>query len=164
MSEKDDPPAEDGAPKDGSEGSADRHLARMERLLADLPPEDRAEFKELITEEATFRGPLPPPALFQKYDQVLPGAAERILALTEREQIHRQAWDMEALRGEVGYGRLGLWLGAGALLLDLLVVAFCAWIGAEEVAWAAAGIGLVGIVGSFIRGRRFAHQDSPPDA
>ncbi len=34
-------------------------------------------------------GPLPPASEFGKYDQILPGAAERILLMAEKEQQHR---------------------------------------------------------------------------
>ncbi len=36
-------------------------------------------------------GPLPPASEFGKYEQILPGAAERILAMAEKEQQHRHA-------------------------------------------------------------------------
>ena len=43
-------------------------------------------------ERATFHsGPLPSPDVLQKYDQVLPGLAERIMRLTENQHRHRQA-------------------------------------------------------------------------
>ena len=37
----------------------------------------------------SYRGPLPPPAAFQAYETTLPGAADRILGLTEKQQDHR---------------------------------------------------------------------------
>jgi uncharacterized membrane protein len=36
-----------------------------------------------------YSGPLPPPDSLEKYNQVLPGAADRILALTESQARHR---------------------------------------------------------------------------
>ena len=36
-----------------------------------------------------YSGPLPPSSEFNGYEHVLPGAAERILAITEREAQHR---------------------------------------------------------------------------
>ncbi|MBG6243268.1 MAG: DUF2335 domain-containing protein [Candidatus Symbiopectobacterium sp. Dall1.0] len=39
----------------------------------------------------TFTGPFPPPDILEKYNHVLPGAAERIFSLTEREQQHRHS-------------------------------------------------------------------------
>ncbi|MCB1201327.1 MAG: DUF2335 domain-containing protein [Leptospiraceae bacterium] len=39
--------------------------------------------------QATFTGPLPPPAIIERYDAVLPGAAERILKMAENQSAHR---------------------------------------------------------------------------
>ena len=38
---------------------------------------------------ATYSGPLPPPAQLEHYERILPGAAERILAMVETEQRAR---------------------------------------------------------------------------
>ncbi|CAK8742109.1 hypothetical protein SODG_005429 [Sodalis praecaptivus] len=47
----------------------------------------------------TFTGPFPPPDILEKYNQVLPGAAERIFSLTEREQQHRHFIQSKAIDG-----------------------------------------------------------------
>ena len=44
-------------------------------------------------------GPLPDPAVLQRYEEILPGAAERILAMAEANAAHRreaQKQEMEA--------------------------------------------------------------------
>jgi len=41
-----------------------------------------------VTQE-TYQGPIPPPSLLQEYDAVVPGSAERILAMAERQSAHR---------------------------------------------------------------------------
>lgn len=38
---------------------------------------------------ASYEGPFPPPAHLNQYEQILPGAAERIFKFSEREQAHR---------------------------------------------------------------------------
>src|SRR5690349_6225737 len=53
------------------------------------PPPGRPKrevVRAIIAEAWRFAGPLPPPELFAEYDRVLPGSAERILAMAEREQ------------------------------------------------------------------------------
>ncbi|MYB34987.1 MAG: DUF2335 domain-containing protein, partial [Gammaproteobacteria bacterium] len=34
---------------------------------------------------------------FAHYDQILPGSADRILSLAEKEQAHRQKWESDVL-------------------------------------------------------------------
>jgi hypothetical protein len=45
----------------------------------------------LVAQQTTvqFSGPLPGPQTLQGYEQILPGAAERIMALAERQAAHR---------------------------------------------------------------------------
>lgn len=45
----------------------------------------------------SFRGPLPPPDLLQGYENVLPGMAERILAMSESEMRQRHALEQGLL-------------------------------------------------------------------
>ena len=60
-------------------------------LPADPPDEtpDLPENPGTLVHAEHWSGPLPPPAALQRYDEVLPGAAERILAMAETEQQHR---------------------------------------------------------------------------
>nr|WP_298380874.1 DUF2335 domain-containing protein [uncultured Halomonas sp.] len=64
-------------------------------LRDELIEKHRAHLRQGIqrVEIAQFSGPLPPPALLASYEQVLPGAAERIFQLTEREQEFRHRKD-----------------------------------------------------------------------
>lgn len=54
-----------------------------------------------------FAGPLPHPEHFALYDETLPGAAERILRMAEKEQDHRHAWERTELRWEMGLAAVG---------------------------------------------------------
>lgn len=42
--------------------------------------------QQIVARAESFAGPLPHPDLLKKYDEVLPGTAERILAMAEEEQ------------------------------------------------------------------------------
>ena len=42
-------------------------------------------------------GPLPPPAVFKAYEEALPGAAERILSMAEREASQRHELERQEL-------------------------------------------------------------------
>jgi uncharacterized membrane protein len=39
--------------------------------------------------QVAYRGPLPQAAELERYEQVLPGAAERIIKMAENQQVHR---------------------------------------------------------------------------
>jgi len=44
---------------------------------------------------ATHSGPLPPPSVLKGYESVLPGAAERILCMAEKQADHRRGMERE---------------------------------------------------------------------
>lgn len=50
---------------------------------------------------STFEGPIPPPSLLKEYDLILPGAAERIIAMAENEGRHRQDLESKALNANI---------------------------------------------------------------
>jgi uncharacterized membrane protein len=63
----------------------------------DAPSNPQQQYLELQFAQVTV-GPLPSPVLLEQYDQVLPGLAETIVRMAEREQAHRHEMD----RIEVG--------------------------------------------------------------
>lgn len=50
--------------------------------------------------EAAYFGPIPPPADLERYEQVLPGAAERILSMAETQSAHRQRLEAKMVDGD----------------------------------------------------------------
>lgn len=56
---------------------------------------------------------LPSPELLEGYDYVVEGSAERILTMFEREQQHRHAWELQAIKTHAMSTILGQVLGFG---------------------------------------------------
>jgi uncharacterized membrane protein len=81
-----------------------------------------------------IRGPIPPPALFRQFEEILPGSADRILRMAEKEQDHRIDWEQSALRIDARNSFLGLRLGFGALLILVGGSLGAAWLGYPIVA------------------------------
>ena len=127
--------------------------------------EQQAEERQLVAMQAEFQGPLPPPQLLERYEEIHPGTAERILQQFERETQHRHAIEqklvdaqLEVQRAEIPAFRLGQVFGlvialggisAGALCVILAPTAGHAWAGAGI-----AGGSLAALVGVFIYGRK----------
>ena len=41
---------------------------------------------------SSFSGPIPPPNIIKGYEEILPGSADRIIAMAENQSKHRQKW------------------------------------------------------------------------
>lgn len=152
-------------PDDGDDTPSESEI--VQEIIPMLRPDMKERGVEIIT---TFvrkhhSGPLPAPDDFEHYDRVVPGAAERILAMAETQQAHRHKQEGRAIL--LAYAvRLTGQFGAMVALLALLgTVAFCAYM-KQEIS--AAIIGAVGtIVIGFLRyssqtaGKPAADKPSP---
>ena len=158
---KPDPP-KDARPEAQQASDTDRDLAQ---LVASLPDDKKIELHRFleVSIETTFSGPLPSPEDLKKYNEVLPGAADRIVALAEKEQQIRA----DGQAGILANDRLRI-NRATLLGVSLIFVAGLAtWLGRTEIALP---LGLVGTVAALLRQimdwldqRKSRRPPSPPD-
>lgn len=66
--------------------------------VGDLRDLERVESRRIQLHRELFIGPLPHPDLLRKYEEALPGLAERIVAESEKEAEHRRATERGLLR------------------------------------------------------------------
>jgi uncharacterized membrane protein len=99
-----------------------------------------------------FTGPLPPPEQLIKYNEAVPNAAERIIAMAEKQSAHRQQLETIALREEAKRSSLGL---AAAFILSVLALSastFCIYTCHDVAGSSIFGASLASIVIAFLRG------------
>ena len=103
-----------------------------------------------------YQGPLPPPQLMREYNDLVPGGAERIFAVFEKQVEHRHLLERTVVQGNNRRADRGFW---AALMLALIVVLggfALAFLGKSLAGLAAIIIALASLVAVFITGRR--HQ------
>lgn len=110
----------------------------LREVLSKIPKETLREMLEStgITEEQisnlpqealleiymSFTGPLPPPVMFKQYEEILSGAADRIMKMAENEQSIR----IKKTHGLVSNDNLRIW---GSIAVSLALIAgavYCA--------------------------------------
>ncbi len=72
---------------------------RRAKTHPDVPEQRFPSENQAILQHTSFQGPIPHPEILAKYEDVLPGAADRIIQMAERESAHRQSlekYDAEA--------------------------------------------------------------------
>ena len=92
------------------------------------PPADRTALIQ-TEERQLFRGPLPPPEILHGYDDILPGAADRIIRMAEKEQENAQDARMLAIRKEAADIRRGQIIGGIVAMSAFLTAAFLGYHG-----------------------------------
>lgn len=101
-----------------------------------------------------FSGPLPHPKHIAGYDTILPGSANRIIAMAENQQGHHIKMDQDILKAEITDRKLGMVLGAGAFAFLIICALITAILTESEIIPGLfLGTAAIGGVGLFIWGR-----------
>ena len=93
---------------------ADQDARRVTRQEL-RPPENEADASSrgssLVHQhtEVSFSGPLPPPGVLESYEKVLPGSAERIFTMAEKQIEHRMYLEKVVLESGAKRANLGIY-------------------------------------------------------
>lgn len=123
--------------------------------VADLikDPERRGKVFAMFRSMEFFQGPLPPARELERYESVLPGAADRIIGMTEKEGEHRRDLESQVTKSNIVNARRGQWMGFVLALCIVaggiaLILADCSTSGVAVIIAT-----LVSLVGVFVYGR-----------
>lgn len=117
----------------------------LEEVLDGLPEDRQDKIRRIVAvaqESSAFMGPLPHPSHFEGYNNVLPGAAERILAMAEKQQDY----DMEQRRNAHSLLSRGLWIALVLVVGAFAIVAFSIYRGSDNVVYATLGTSVLMVV------------------
>lgn len=118
--------------------------------------------RSVQVQATTHQGPLPSPGDFEKYEAILPGAAERIMTMAEKQAVHRQALEKTAITSEISQAKLGTICALIIGLFGLGVAGYSINSGHDTAGAAIGTTALASMVGSFIYGsskRRSERQE-----
>lgn len=153
--------------------SADVQIAMRAQVERVIGPLVGGQQKELIVERLTslvvsekFSGPIAHPRHLEAYEQICPGAAERIIAMAEREQESKHdlikadiGLATSAQRDDADDKKRGMRLGFAAFIIMMV----CALIALHwKEPWMAAGFlatSVASAVGIFVQGRARKNGD-----
>ena len=99
-------------------------------------------------------GPLPTPDILPGYDEVLPGAAERIMRMAEKEQAGALEFGGIAVRAAVADNRRGQVFGFLVALAAFGTASYLGYLGHGTAAAIVGGGTVVALVTVFVTGRR----------
>lgn len=101
-----------------------------------------------------FSGPIPPPQILERYEDIVPGSAERILKMAENQADHRQAIEKRIVNSSVVNERLGLFFGFTIGLVAIGAGVFCIFNGYSLPGSFIGTGGIIGLVTVFIIGSK----------
>lgn len=107
----------------------------VEQVLASIDPDKRSVIVSAMVEmRQTFCGPLPRPADFKVYKEVLSNAPERILLMAEKQQQHRIDSEERIIKADI---RESIFGQVFAVLLVVLFLAAAVYLGINGHDWLA---------------------------
>ncbi len=116
-----------------------------------------------INKSITFSGPIPHPTILKGYEEVLPGSADRILSMTEKEGEHRRKIETELVKNDNIRSYLGQIAGFTIAIVGL---GGSIYLGINDKVWASgimsAGT-LTGLVTVFVTGDKERRIQSEQD-
>ena len=143
-------PPQSSHPENGLKEALDQKIGPL------VPQGQRGEivtrvYSMLVSER--FSGPMPHPRHLRDYEDILPGAAERILAMAENSLAHNARMETTIIQGEIDDRKRGMRYGLGALVLSMVFGAGFGYLDKIEIALAFLGTAVLGAVVAFIKGR-----------
>jgi len=136
----------------------------------DLPGFPHSQGPIILGQIEGYSGPLPHPAILEKFDAVIPNGAERIMAMVESEQLHRHELEKKIVEQDENEAksvriaeRRGQFLAAAVCLCLIFVAREIALAGHPGYATLLAGGTLAGIITAFVSGRRKASNQTSMD-
>ncbi|HHA1306236.1 TPA: DUF2335 domain-containing protein [Enterobacter kobei] len=155
----DDPITEDQTSVAEVEELTHEILSRPQVLLHAL---DRPEIQQIIVAHEAFSGPFPHPRHLKGYEDVLPGSAERIFSMTEREMAHRHRMEEKVLDSAVWRDIRGQVLGVVSTLAALGAATYLSMHDHDGVAATIIGV-IVAVAGIFVLRKYPIGRDKSPE-
>jgi uncharacterized membrane protein len=123
-------------------------------------PQNNQNNKVQITQAFhAFSGPLPPPEVLKKFDEIVPGAAERIMKMAEGQFVHRTELEKKVIDSGIAREKWGQIMGFLIAIVGLIVSGLIAIYG-NALAGGIIGIGtLCSLVGVFMYGSKARSEE-----
>lgn len=131
-------------------------------ILDAVPESKKEEVKEalMIIRGEMYSGPIPPPEALARYEEIQPGAADRILKMAEKQQEHRMALETKAIGGQVDQSKRGQIFGFIANFLCIGAAVFFAVVcNMTKFAATFLTVTMVILVGLFLTGKNVMKKD-----
>ncbi|HET7229574.1 MAG TPA: DUF2335 domain-containing protein [Longimicrobium sp.] len=107
-----------------------------------------------------FTGPLPSPDDLYEYDQALPGTADRIITMAEREALHRQSVEQRLLVIQGRNSALGIAAGFTVGIAGIVGGVYAVVHGADIAGGGVALTALAALAGIFVTQQRAERKEA----
>jgi uncharacterized membrane protein len=136
---------------------------KRQQFLSSRQPSSQPNVSESLAQFAItaqhFSGPLRPPEMLRRYEELLPGSADRVISMAERQSAHRQNLEKTVVDSNCTNERLGMILGFIMCVLAISAGTYSVIKGNDAFAIAAIVSALASPVAVFIYGKSEQKKD-----
>lgn len=100
----------------------------------------------------TYSGPIPPPELLERYDQIVPGSAQTIIDQFTKQGDHRMSLEQLVIRADVQRSKWGLIAGFTLAIVTIIGSFYMMYLGKETVGFGGVLVAVGSLVTTFIYG------------
>ncbi len=128
----------------------------------DLSPQHKAYIitKYFRSESQLYKGPIPPAAEIRKYEDILPGSADRILKMAETQSNHRMALTEKVYSSQLKESGRGQWMGFVLCLVFIGISGWWFYMGKTLAALIVISVTLLSVLAFFFKGKISIKKDS----
>lgn len=142
-----------------NENGVDEDLAKLlppdvKQDIENADPDDREMLLAAAVKHIQYEGPLPPGYMLREYEEVLPGAADRVFRMAEQQAEHRQCLEKQVVASKSRAELLGVIFAGAIVLVTVIGGIFLIHEGNGIAGFSTLVMGIGGIAGTFIYGTR----------
>lgn len=109
--------------------------------------------QNIAVHQAHYSGPIPPAQELANYENIVPGAAERILQMAEKSQLHQSEMEKACITAKDGEVKRGQRFAFMVTLGAFIVSGIAMFLGYPYAASAIAVATITGLAVAFVKGR-----------
>lgn len=113
---------------------------------ADRASDEEATQERRVVHYQEISGPIPHPTLLSGYEDIVPGAADRIIQMAEKESEHRRTQESHVVSSDIKSRTIGQWM---AFVLVGGAIVAGSYVATHGAPWAGGLIGVAGLGGVF---------------
>ena len=129
---------------------------------ANKPPEPSPNNpqRDIVSHQRVeYSGPIPPPAILREVDQIVPGAANRIVVMAEKQQEHRHEIEKIAVRSGARDSIAGILSAVTISIGFLLLAGYAIKLGYTGTGIVLGAIDIAALASAFIYGTKSRKQE-----
>ena len=131
--------------------------------LKGLPEGEKQTVAQILSmvRAESFSGPIPHPDILAKYNELVPGSADRLIGSYEKEQNHRHGCEDKIVGAETFSVKFGMISAVGIAIICLAVVIVLAMLDSDPWVQGTVSLAMVSLVGVLVT-RKPPKNSNPP--